>query len=68
MSQRVKDILVDDFWIMPATPEYKDDGIPYITSKNIKNGIIDFTKVNYISQEAYNSISRNRPILVGIFL
>lgn len=68
MSQRVKDILVDDFWIMPATPEYKDDGIPYITSKNIKNGIIDFTKVNYISQEAYNSISRNRPILVGDIL
>lgn len=68
MNQIVKDILTDDFWIMPATPEYKDEGIPYITSKNIKNGIIDFSKVNYISQEAYEDISRNRPILVGDIL
>lgn len=68
MKQSVKDILEDDFWIMPATPEYLDEGIPYITSKNIKNGAIDFTKVNYISQEAYESISKNRPILVGDIL
>ena len=24
MEQSVKDILADDFWIMPATPEYVD--------------------------------------------
>ena len=68
MEQSVKDILADDFWIMPATPEYIDEGVPYITSKNIKNGIIDFTKVNYISQDAYENISKNRPILVGDIL
>ena len=68
MEQSVKEILADDFWIMPATPEYIDEGVPYITSKNIKNGIIDFTKVNYISQDAYESISMNRPILVGDIL
>lgn len=68
MEQSVKEILADDFWIMPATPEYIDEGVPYITSKNIKNGIIDFTKVNYISQDAYESISKNRPILVGDIL
>lgn len=68
MKQSVKDILADNFWIMPATPEYIDKGVPYITSKNIKNGAIDFSKVNYISQEDYENISKNRPILVGDIL
>ena len=68
MKQSVKDILADNFWIMPATPEYIDKGVPYITSKNIKNGTIDFSKVNYISQEDYENISKNRPILVGDIL
>lgn len=68
MIKNVKDILLDDFWIMPATPEYIEVGVPYITSKNIKNGKIDFSKVNYISQEAYETISKNRPILVGDIL
>ena len=68
MNNYVKDILQDDFWIMPQTPEYIEEGIPYITSKNIKNGKIDFSKVNYISQEAFEKISKNRPILVGDIL
>ncbi|MBQ8007385.1 MAG: restriction endonuclease subunit S, partial [Lachnospiraceae bacterium] len=38
------------FWLMPATPKFQDQGIPYITSKNIKNGMIDFDDVKYISE------------------
>ena len=68
MIKTVKDILAEDFWIMPATPEYKMEGIPYITSKNIKNGSIDFGNVNYISENDYESISKNRPILKGDIL
>ncbi len=68
MIKSVKDVLSDDFWIMPATPEYLQEGIPYITSKNIKNGVIDFSNANYISQEAYDSISKNRSILCGDIL
>ena len=68
MIKSVKEILSDDFWIMPATPEYKPEGIPYITSKNIKNGAIDFGNVNYISEEDYESISKNRPIKSGDIL
>ena len=68
MVKSVKEILSDDFWIMPATPEYKAEGIPYITSKNIKNGSIDFRNVNYISEEDYESISKNRPIENGDIL
>lgn len=68
MISYVKDILQDDFWIMPQTPEYIENGIPYITSKNIKNGKIDFGKVNYISKESFEQISKNRPILQGDIL
>ena len=27
------DIKIDSFWLMPATPNYIEYGIPYITSK-----------------------------------
>lgn len=56
------------FWLMPATPHYIDTGIPYITSKNIKNGIIDFMNVSYISEDDYSKISTNRPIEMGDLL
>lgn len=52
----------DSFWLMPATPQYVDEGIPYITSKNIKNGSIDFQNVKFISKEDYKKISANRVI------
>ena len=65
MITKLKDVLLDDFWIMPATPKFIENGIPYITSKNIKNGKIDFEKVTYISGNDFIKISKNRPILVG---
>ncbi len=58
----LKSVLQDDFWIMPATPKYEINGIPYITSKNIKNGKIDFQNANYISVDDYYKISKKRPI------
>ena len=57
-----KDIKIDSFWLMPATPSYIDSGVPYITSKNIRNGYIDFNDVKYISEEDYKTISSNRSI------
>jgi type I restriction enzyme S subunit len=47
---------------MPATPKYVSDGIPYITSKNVRDGVIDFEEVKYISREDYELISKNRCI------
>ena len=64
----VKEICLDNFWIMPATPNYIESGIPYITSKNIRNGIVDFTNVKYISNEDYENIAHNRPIQENDFL
>lgn len=65
---KLKDVCNDNFWIMPSTPKYISDGIPYITSKNIKNGQILFDNVKYISQEDYDNISSNRPIQENDFL
>ena len=65
---KLKDVCNDNFWIMPSTPKYISDGIPYITSKNIKNGKILFDNVKYISQEDYDNISSNRPIQENDFL
>lgn len=59
---KLKDICVDNFWIMPSTPKYVNDGIPYLTSKNIKNGKINLDIVNYISEKDYKNISNNRAI------
>lgn len=68
MYENLKEFLKDDFWIMPATPKYKAEGVPYITSKNIKNGKIDYSNINYISLEDYENISKNRPIQVNDIL
>ena len=63
-----KDIKTDSFWLMPTTPKFIDKGIKYITSKNIKNGIIDFENVKFISDNDYKIISVNRPIKSGDLL
>tara|TARA_B110000211_G_scaffold233047_1_gene298210 strand:- start:231 stop:1442 length:1212 start_codon:yes stop_codon:yes gene_type:complete len=62
-------LVVDKFWIMPATPKFNEaETIPYITSKNIKGGHINFDKTKFISREEHIELSRNRPILAGDFL
>ncbi len=67
--KKLGDLTTDKFWIMPATPNFdENEKIPYITSKNISGGLIDFNKVKFISQEDYNKITKNRPILEGDFL
>ena len=68
MVKDLKEVLLDDFWIMQATPKYINNGVPYITSKNIKNGKVDFSNVNYINIEDYERISKNRPILIDDIL
>ena len=59
---QLKEVLSDDFWIMPATPKYIETGIPYITSKNIKDGKINFENTKFISKDDFEKISKNRPI------
>lgn len=59
------DVKLESFWLMPSTPRYVEIGVPYITSKNVRSGKIDFDNVSYVSQEDYNNISAKRGISVG---
>ena len=66
--KNIKDLCFENFWVMPSTPNYQNEGIPYITSKNIRNGIVMFDDVKYITEEDYKTISNNRPITENDFL
>lgn len=66
--KNIKDLCLENFWVMPSTPIYQNEGVPYITSKNIRNGIVMFDDVKYITEEDYKSISNNRPIIESDFL
>ena len=47
------------------SPKYKDTGYPLITSKNLKHGRIDFSDVNFISEEDYISINKRSKVNKG---
>lgn len=66
--KNIKEICIDNFWVMPSTPKYQQEGIPYITSKNIRNGKVSFNDIKYIAKEDYNNISNNRTIKENDFL
>ena len=66
--KKLSDIKESSFWLMPSTPKYEKSGVPYITSKNIKNGNIDFNNINYITKEKYEEFTKNRNILSGDIL
>jgi type I restriction enzyme S subunit len=44
------------------SPKQKSEGIPLITSKNLKNGKIDLTEITYISEEDHLSISKRSKV------
>lgn len=63
------DLTEDKFWIMPSTPKFNEnEKIPYITSKNIRGGDVNFDKIKFISHTDYLHVSKNRPILAGDML
>ncbi|WP_142803836.1 restriction endonuclease subunit S [Tepidiphilus sp. J10] len=41
------------------TPVYKDEGVIFISAKNIKNGRLDFTEIKYISKTEHEFLTRN---------
>ena len=48
------------------TPKYvKANGIPLITSKNLKDNKIDFEKISYISKEDHIEISKRSKVEEG---
>lgn len=44
------------------TPKYIPKGIPLVTSKNLKNGVINFDNVKYISELDYKEIEKRSSV------
>ena len=40
------------------TPVYLEDGIPFVSAKNIKHGKLDFSDIKYISEDEYTAIQK----------
>lgn len=40
------------------SPRYRTEGHPFITSKNIKDGFINYADIQYISDEDFNEINK----------
>jgi type I restriction enzyme S subunit len=47
------------------SPKYQDEGYPLITSKNLKDGIVTFDKIKYISEEDYIEINKRSKVDIG---
>lgn len=47
------------------TPKYVSSGIPFITSKDISNGFIDFSNTNFISEEDHKKFVKRSKVSKG---
>ena len=47
------------------SPSYISEGFPLVTSKNLRNGIIDMSNINYISEQDYRKINERSKVDVG---
>ncbi len=47
------------------SPKYVEEGIPLVTSKNLKDGEIDFNKIKYIKNEDYINIKKRSGVSLG---
>ena len=50
------------------SPSYVDSGYPLITSKNLQGGLLDFSKVSFITEEDYQKINKRSKVDVGDLL
>ena len=50
------------------SPRFFDSGIPMITSKNLKNGIIDFSNIKYVTKEVAEQINLRSNVDTGDIL
>lgn len=50
------------------SPRYRTEGHPFITSKNIKDGFINYADIQYISDEDFNEINKRSKVEVNNIL
>lgn len=48
-----------------ASPKYFDEGYPLITSKNLTEGNINFSEVNFISKKDFDEVNKRSKVDVG---
>jgi type I restriction enzyme S subunit len=51
-----------------ARPEYVDDGIPFLSAKNVKEGQIVWSGYNCISEKTHKELTKNNKPLLGDIL
>ncbi len=44
------------------SPKYVDEGFPLITSKNLKNGLLDFTNIKFIKEKDFEEINKRSKV------
>lgn len=47
------------------SPKAKNSGVPLVTSKNLKNGVIDFSSCSYISESDHRNIAKRSKVERG---
>lgn len=47
------------------SPKYTNEGYPLVTSKNLRDGNIDLSDVNYISEKDYDDINKRSKVETG---
>lgn len=50
------------------SPTYQNEGHPFVTSKNVKNGLINYDDIQYISDEDFNEINKRSKVDVNDIL
>lgn len=50
------------------TPNYQDDGKPFLSIKDISSGLIDFSDAKYISEQEHKQIYSHAPVKKGDIL
>ncbi|MCU8001111.1 MULTISPECIES: restriction endonuclease subunit S, partial [unclassified Shewanella] len=51
-----------------ASPKYQQNGFPLVTSKNVKNGYINYDDVQYISKIDFDEINKRSKVDVNDIL
>jgi len=49
-------------------PQYVEDGIPFLSAKNVKNGTVVFDDYKYVSNETHRELTKNNKPLKGDIL
>ena len=60
--------VADIFLGLTYTPKYTEDGIPFLSSKNISSQQLDLEDIKYISQDEYEKVTNNAKPIYGDIL